>query len=335
MIEKRIEEFLKKHKITIRPLSARSYIFDCPSCGGKNKLYIEKKTGYSVCFKQEAERCPSPGSNAAYALGLVSGISYADVKKELYLEEIELSEKDEIRVNWDQDALKEEEIEPLKPCGLPLDMALITNPRAAEGLAYLSKRGISTQLALKHSVTYSPSMRRVIFPVIMDGVMYGWQGRAIDQVAKEDRMYNLPGRWKTATLMFYDNLKGKDWAVLAEGPISAIKFAEVGGYVASMGKNVSPKQLDLIKAAGVKKLFLALDRDAADKMVSIEKYLNKDGHSVQCFIVPVPTHRDDFGEATYEENLEAFMNAQDFDKDGIYVSIDASPKSIKKYMEKS
>jgi hypothetical protein len=334
MIEKRIEEFLRKHKIEPNNQTGRSYMFDCPACGGKQKLYIEKKTGESVCMKQETEKCPSPRSSAAYALGLVSGIPFKDVKAEIYHLEENLSEKDEIRVGWELEKVQSENDKPLEPCGLPLDMAIMTNPRAAEGLAYLYKRGIPLQIALKYSIVYSPAMRRVIFPVIMDGKMYGWQGRAIDPVHKDERMFNLPGRWKASTLMFYENLKGKDWAILAEGPISALKFAEVGGFVASMGKTISNKQLDLIKAAGIKKLFLALDRDAADKLVAIEKYLNKDGNDVQCYIIPVPEHRDDFGDATFSENLEAFMNAKDFNRDGIYVSIDASPKSIKKYLER-
>lgn len=334
MIEKRIEDFLAKHKIEPKTQTPRSWIFDCPACGGKKKLYIEKSSGDSVCFKRDTEKCPSTGSSPAYALGIISGIPFKDVKAELYLLEETLSEKDEIRLDWEPEKREEEE-KPLEPCGLPLDMTMINSPKSADGLAYLYKRGITLQLAIKHSIVYSPSMRRVIFPVIMDGKMYGWQGRAIDQVPKDERMHNLPGRWKTSTLMFYENLKGKDWAILAEGPISALKFASVGGYVASMGKEVNRKQLDLLKKAGIKKLFLALDRDAADKMVAIERYLNKDNNDVQCYIIPVPEHRDDFGDATYDENLEAFLNAQDFNKDGIYVSIDASPKSVKKYLERS
>jgi hypothetical protein len=62
--------------------------------------------------------------------------------------------------------------------------------------------------------------------------------------------------------MFWDRLKKSDFALIAEGPISAIKAHLVGGNIATLGKHVSQKQIRLIEDSGVDKIYLGLDADA-------------------------------------------------------------------------
>ncbi len=329
----KLHDFITKHGLQPDAENGRSYIYDCPACGGKKKLYIQKENGRSVCFRKETSKCPSMGSLVTYPLHLLTGMDIKDIKSELFLLEETLS-VDDIKIDWDVEADLPVEEQQLEMATLPAGITIITDPNAVEGLKYLHKRGISTDMAKKYSITYSTQMRRVIFPVIMNGVLYGWQGRAIDDVEKHLRMYNLFGPWKTSTLMFYNNIIGKEYAVLAEGAVSALKFELVGGFVASMGKSVSTKQLDLIKKAGVKQLYLALDRDASDLLVTIEKYMNSGDDPVKCYVIETPESKGDFGECSFDECLDAFLKSQPFDKNGIYVNIDAGPTSIKKYLEK-
>ena len=331
-LKSRLHDFITKHGLQPDAENGRSYIYDCPVCNGKKKLYIQKENGRSVCFRKESSRCPSMGSLATYSLHLLTGMDIKDIKSELFLLE-ETHSVGEIVLDWGEEVDLPVEDIPLPMATLPSGITMITDPKAVEGLKYLHKRGISTDMAKKYSITYSTSMRRVIFPVIMDGTLYGWQGRAIDEVEKHLRMYNLHGPWKSSTLMFYNNIINKEYAVLAEGAVSALKFELVGGFVASMGKSVSHKQLDLIKKAGVKQLYLALDRDSSNLLVSIERYMNSGDDPVKCYIVPIPSDRDDFGECSLEECLDSFLKSQPFDRNGIYVSIDSSPKSVKKWME--
>lgn len=299
-MEARLEEFFANHKISPEMETARSYILDCPACGGHKKLYIQKEDGRSACFKGKSAKCPRPGSDAAYALSLLSHMSIADVKKELYGQAQQLG--DEIRVSFDEP--EERQRKPLEPGTLPLDIMAIDDPNATPGLNYLLGRGLTLDVLKSQGVMYRPTTRMVIFPVILNNVLYGWQGRAIDPVPKEKRMDNLPGEWKGRTVMFHQNIVGKEFAVVAEGPVSAMKFAKVGNYIATMGKEISSEQFKLLKESGIKRLYIALDLDAFDKIKKIRETLP----GIHCFMVEVPKHREDFGDCTYDECMLAFNN---------------------------
>lgn len=318
-LESRISEFLKNHNIHPAGQTSRSYIFDCPVCGGDKKLYIQKEDGRSVCFKQKAEGCPRPGSYATYSLALLSHLPIDIVKQEILDFVTHLT--DDINVSFEDDVKPAEEALPAG--SLPLDTLMIEDSSAEEGLKYLEGRGIPLDVLKQYDILYVPSMRRVIFPVIQGKTLYGWQGRAIDKVDYAHRMHNMEGVWRSRTLMFYNNIKNKDFAILAEGPISALKFHKVGGFVASMGKEVSRKQMDLLKEAGIKKLYLALDRDAVDKLKSIGQYMNNTpGNNMECYLIDVPAHRDDFGDCTFEECEQAFNNAKQMTGDELFTHIE-------------
>lgn len=74
--------------------------------------------------------------------------------------------------------------------------------------------------------------------------------------------------------MFADNLAGQDHVIVCEGPIDAIKCHLAGGAVATLGKVIGPHQLDIIKGAKVKKIYLALDLDAGDETAAALKTFN-------------------------------------------------------------
>jgi len=303
-MENKLRLFFEKYKIVPGQETSRSFLFDCPACSGKKKLYIQKKDGRAACFKQgDPGQCPAPGSTAAYALSLLTNLSIKQCKEELFGDVPQISESLDVKLDISSTAARTE-LHPLKPEHIPADLALPGMPEFNAGLSYLEGRGIDLATIQKYGIGYSPNMRRVIFPVIMHKKMYGWQGRAIDKVDKAYRMYNLPGEWKARSLMFYDNILQSDFAILAEGPVSALKFAKVGKFVASMGKEVSRAQLELLANSGIKKLYLALDRDAFDKNDKIRYSMSALG--VECYKIPVPDHRDDFGDCTYEECVEAF-----------------------------
>ena len=318
-MENRLEAFFKKHKITPDAETARSWIFECPACGGKNKLYIQKQDGNTVCFKRKTDKCPSPGSYPTYALSLMTGLSFKEVKGELFDFESQLS--DTINVSFDDEVVRTDS--PLRMGTLPLDITFLGEPEAEEGTNYLLGRGLDLELLKKQSVMYSAARRRVIFPVIHGKVLYGWQGRAIDNVDKNLRMENLSGDWKAKTLMFYNNIVGKEFAIVTEGAVDALKFAKVGNYVATMGKEISKTQLELLRSSGIRRLYLALDPDAVDKLDKIRQTMDNELHGkVECYVVPVPEHREDFGASTYEECEDAFNKATKLQGDDIFVNIE-------------
>jgi len=115
--------------------------------------------------------------------------------------------------------------------------------------------------------------------------------------------------------MFIDNVKEDDFIIVAEGPIDAIKFDLCGNSVATMGKIISEKQIELIMERRPKKVYLALDDDAAPEMRKLQSKLQ-----VPVYKIDVPqsakerctsqNKKADFGECSFEECLEAFKNAR-------------------------
>lgn len=316
-----IRSFFAKHGISPDQENSRSFIFDCPACEGTKKLYIDKKAGKAVCFKQGSSDCPRMGSQAPYALSLIAKIPLWQAKEEYYEDSGSFGEELDDKLDIDLGTEpKEAAIEPIKSEQYPRACFPIHDELSKDGIDYLKSRGLSVDTLDKYQIMYSADMRRVIFPVIMNGNVYGWQGRAVDQVDKKYRMYNLPGNWKARCLMFFDNLKNSQHAVLAEGPISAMKFEKVGGFVASMGKVISKGQLDLLINSGVNKVYMALDRDAFDMVSNIIQYISSKKHQMEFYEVSVPDHRDDFGDCTYDECEEAFKNARRVYADDLFVS---------------
>lgn len=316
-VQEKIEKFFEKHGVEPRKINSRSYIFNCPACGGDEKLYIEKATGRSICFKHKTPECPTSKTGIVKTLHLLSEVPIGIVAQEMSnkiitnMEEV-LSFEDEVK-QYEKEQ-EEKELPPITIKELPFDVKPINWPESKEGLDYLYGRGLHLDLMLKLHIMYSPKWRRVIFPVIMNGVLYGWQGRSIDKNNKL-RMYNFPGEWKSKTLMFFDNIKNKDFAILAEGAISALKFYHCESFVATMGKVVSESQLKLLLDGGIKKIYLALDPDAVLEMEEIVKKLLMRGSEIECFLVKVPLDKEDFGECTYEECLNAYKNAEKLDLD--------------------
>lgn len=315
-MQEKIDNFLEEHDIAPKKQSARSYIFDCPACGGKEKLYIEKSNGRSICFKHKTEECPTARTSIARVLTLISGLPFEQVKNELTdIVTTNQEEKIVVKDTTQTTQNETEKIQPIKTSDLPIDARLISWKESEEGLNYLLGRGLDIDTLKKQGIMYSPSLRRVIFPVVMNNAIYGWQGRSIDKT-NPLRMYNLPGPWKTQTLLFYDNLKNNEYAIIAEGAVSALKFAQVGGYVATMGKMVSTSQINLILESGVKKIYLALDPDAVEEMeILVRKLLSQINYQVKCFLVKVPDGKEDFGDCSYQECKEAFDQAEPLDLD--------------------
>lgn len=313
-MQTKLEEFFSNHHLSPEMETSRSFIFDCPSCGGRHKLYIQKEDGRSVCFKGKSSKCPKPGSDAVYALAILAHMPMDEVKKELHGSAPQL--QDYLHVSFD--APEERKRDPLPPGTLPLDITMIDDPIAIDGLNYLLGRGLTAEVLKEQGIMYRPSVRMVIFPVIMNGILYGWQGRAIDPVPKERRMDNLPGEWKSRTVMFHGNIVGKEFVIIAEGPVSAMKFANMKNYVATMGKEISSEQMKILRESGMKRLYIALDPDAFDKIHKIRETLP----DVECYFVEVPEGREDFGDCTYEECEAAFKSAQKITGDEIFVHLE-------------
>jgi DNA primase len=245
----------------------KSYVFGCPECARKKRLYVRKADGRFVCWF-----CRGGGMEGApeFLLARVAHVSVAEAKARMYGEEGAALER-LLDLEWidSEDPAEAHVVAPT--ISWPWHAAELDHPHAARGVAYLESRGVPLDVAQRYGIRYSPPERRVYFPVEDRGRLVGWQARLVipnvfitaagerKEIPKILSSRNIP---RDRVLMFGDRITG-DHAFLAEGPFDAVKADLVGGNAAAMGKCVTRGQVRILRARGVRRVTLALDPDAA------------------------------------------------------------------------
>jgi hypothetical protein len=297
-----------------------SFIFDCPRCGKKDKLYIRRRDGRFVCWVCAPEGSKDGFRGAAeYALTELASMPLWEVIEEIYGESQDVPESGRLELDFDfgeviEDGILESDI-PIPTLQWPLEYYPITDYHSKRGLEYLESRGIPKEVCVEYDLRYCPQERRVVFPIKIDGRLVGWQKRLIIENKTWDeengkwletpKILSSTGIPRDRTLMFADRLKGSPHAVMCEGPVDALKCHQLGANVATMGKVVSKGQIALIAAAGVQRVYLALDPDAASETKRLLSTLG----DVPCYLLQPPPGKKDLGECSYAEVQEAFLNA--------------------------
>lgn len=298
----------------------------CPICEREDKFSILKHNGACRCYRGS---CEFGKRWFPDWISLTFKIPLRQAKAMLEDEHINV---DSLHTEDSLSFTVKEEFDEIEPVPFPeFHMTGILDPACTEGMAYLEKRGITREMAAKYDMQFSKIERRVYFPVKKDDVCYGYQGRHVGNVDESMRMRNNDGFRRDILVMFSDNLIGSDFAILAEGPFDALKFELVGSNVCTMGKVVTDKQMEIIESYGIKKLYLALDDDAAFEM---NELVSKT--TLQTFKLSVPEScirrcagigkKADFGECTFEEAKEAFDKAEPIDSSKVLFYI---PQGVK------
>ena len=293
---------------------AISFILNCPRCR-KQKLYIRKSDGRYICFVCKNKY--SMSGKAEYILNELYSISIEELREKLYgTSTYDFKSSLELNIQDPWESPLEDVEYALPEMQFPEDFVDLSNSLFKDGLDYLNGRGITQEIVSKYDIRFAYNKNRVIFPVKVDNKLYGWQARYIKNTNFTDSSGNLikipkmvtsTGLKKDFFLMFQDNLKNSDHCVLAEGPISSLKAEMCGGNVASMGKNVSNNQLNIIKSK-VSKLYIALDPDAMSEVEGIARKMY--GEMDEIYYLAPPKGKEDLGEASYEEVFDQFMHAE-------------------------
>ena len=273
---------------------ANAITLNCPFCQ-KNKLDINKNEGFYICYYC-ASKDNVKGKNPAYILSKITSLPYLDLKakfSDICIEDISLDTHFEKKIKIDHTE------KTVSSISWPKNFFRINLDISIPGLNYLKNRGIDAETAKKHEIRYSTENYQVIFPVFSNELLVGYQGRSIlKNIDKKFSKITMPGFQKSNFLMFEKTIN-TDSVILAEGPISALKFAKTGiPFVASMGKYVSANQMQLLKNKGIKKIYLALDKDAYKETIVLVKTYNCD---FDFYYINVPSNKDDFGDCTFEE----------------------------------
>lgn len=284
--------------------NAVSYIFTCPRCEKPKKLAIHKLKGYFRCHRCVDEN-DFKGKNPEYALVELLEKSLQEIKQQLYGDSnVQATEyiKLDLQNHYSSESGNQIIEESLSEVAWNPEFVDETHPMFIKGANYLlDKRGLRQEHIDVYQIKYHPAWKSVVFPVIVNEKLVGWQERGIDS----DFKYTLQGFRKDKTLMFHDRLLTCNHAVLTEGPVDALKCHILGGNVCSMGKGVSIDQLNIIKKH-VKKLYLGLDPDASTEIDKICRYMSDD---VEIYLLPPPKGRKDLGASTEEEVVEQYERA--------------------------
>lgn len=303
--------------------SSRSWLLDCPLCN-KHKWAIRKTDGYSKCY-----HCQTDFKGwADYTLSVALRRPKAELSKLLYgvvfstQAAEEVPEEERWVDHWDE--MSELDVQVVEPHAWPSEMLHIPDHReldtelGAPGLAYLESRGLPLAIAKEYGIKYNPVDERVIFPIVVEGVLRGWQGRLIRKITytdKKGRLREVPkamteGEVGGKVLIFQDRLKDSPHGIITEGPFDALKCHLCGGNTATMGKDITKEQLDIYaRHFKLRKLYLGLDDDAAEQMTSIVRDLTW-YDDMEVYHLATPPGREDLGDATMEEVLDSFRSAR-------------------------
>lgn len=337
--EEKLREFIEGQGLSHKK-NSRSYVFDCPRCRGKQKLYMEVRGGRFKCMKcASVERFQGRPEFALADLALMSlrevraalyGANFTGVAIELDIELATFFGEDDI---IDSDAVD------IPTMAFPLTYYDLSHPHAKRGVEYLAGRGIDLELAKAYHLRFSPEERRVIFPVELGERLVGWQKRTIvphevfdlieERTFTAAKMLSSKDVPTAHVVMFANNLVGSEHVVICEGPIDAIKMHKAGGNVATMGKSVgqgqiktlrnptrlSCEQVSVLSTSGIKKVYLALDPDAARETSRLVREFS----DLETYVVRLPKGAKDVGELSLDEAYRCFLNAEPASPGKVYI----------------
>lgn len=316
----KLEEFLEDAGIYYRPRD-NSVTIICPSCG-KEKLDIHKEELNYICYYCAETTNPIRGGNVTKFLADLTGLNYGLVKRRL-IGFVSLQDFANFSISKTETVIKVKE---QPKVSFPETCHRLSADASKPGVEYLlRKRGIPVDVAIKHDLRYDYKKKSIVFPVYDNEILVGYQSRSIDpECPKAFQKMTLKGFEKSDYLMF-ENSISSDSVVLAEGPISALKFAKCGiGFVASMGKYVSDAQMARLKNKGVKKIYLALDDDAfteTEKLMlkfenDFEFYLLQLSESIKESLKEIK--KPDFGDCNFEQIQLVLQQAEIFNKNTVF-----------------
>jgi hypothetical protein len=304
--------------------NSKSYIFDCPRCHKKDKLYLRKTDGRFVCWicKETDNFQGAPEFLFTELLGTPVG----ELRRKIWGIDGPVATV-HIQIELKDFFGDEDEIEVIDSPMLPVEpnpeFRALTSQWSVRGVEYLASRGVPIEVALRYGIQYWPMAKRIVFPVKSNGLLLGWQSRYIEAtegIDEDDNPFKVlkaltyDGLKKDKVLMFADRITDKH-AILCEGPMDAIKCDLVGGNVCSMGKAVSKRQLELLKNSGISKLYLGLDPDASREVERIVKEMSS---FMEIYDMRPPTHTD-LGAMSFEEVKELFYKAPKVTSANIFV----------------
>jgi hypothetical protein len=310
-----LADFLRSAGVAYK-LTSKSYVFTCPKCRKPEKLWMYQDGSRFICFS-----CPKFSGAVEWALAALTDRQVSGIRKAVY-RNLASTDTGDFFFRIDPDAEEDDtlyedplSLEDAPDLAWPLDCVTLDTAGAVPGVEYLEGRGIPYRIAMEYDIRYSTEERAIVFPAYADDRLVGWQYRYLRPrhytnkqgkpvVMKARSTEDIP---RDRVLLFQNRLVPGGDAVLGEGPFDALAAHAWGGNVAAMGKEVSFGQILRIIRSGVKRVFIAVDPDAAAMRNDIVKQLHG---SVEVFNVQIPSKYKDLGETPMDEAVDAIAAAK-------------------------
>ena len=280
----------------------------CPMCGDTSgHLYILLSAGLPYC-----QKCKYDPKSPVKFIADVEGMSFADVYQmcgeglahiDVAVEELVdglFDEEEESYFEYEVMAFDQTFVPILERVGVPpIDSAM------DKAQAYLENRGLSPAEIRLYDLRYCYSGKysaRIVVPCFYDGDLVTFVAR--DLFGFSDRKYlNPQGNKQSDFLYNLDNVNGST-VVLTEGVFDAISMSRDTVAVASFGKSLSSRQIDLLNR--FKSVVFYWDADAYPQA---EKYAERIQADCLCVL-----HCDgkDAGSRSREENARLLGSAVPF-----------------------
>jgi len=278
--------------------TGRENIFDCPFCGGKEKLWYNDHNNVYICYY-----CGMSGNGIALVAEFEE-ITYAAAKKLLgmggdYVPPPMLLEEMFARFHEEQE-LAAQHVNVIQPCTPEGLLWHGNHPHdyvdyATESFQALLNRGFPSQQLLDMRAGYFVSGKynmRTCLPVFIDGTFVYFQ--SWDHAKRYSKKYKYlnpkneeVGMGRSQFFYNQDRWANAATLVVTEGIFNAWAV-EQAGYpaVACFGKTISAIQFSKLLSHPCKKLILGHDQDAREVSVAICRQLR--GMGKDCIIARVP-----------------------------------------------
>lgn len=199
----------------------------------------------------------------------------------------------------------EVESQVLTPKSLPgMTLSMDRVPESDKSVLYLRSRGLDPKylaktfdigLCLDAFGDYPMAHGRIVIPIVMRGILVGWQCRYVGDVDWKARgipkYYNLPNMPRRLMLYNFDVARKFPYVVVTEGPLDAWAVGEPA--VAAFGKHLSVSQRQLLRENwenGV--VIVLLDGDAWADAQKLTELLRQEHYSGVVVPVRLPDGRD-------------------------------------------
>jgi hypothetical protein len=254
----------------------------CPTCG-KRKLTVDVERGIWHCWVCQAYRLDDQGKKRAVRgagdlaslLVLVDGmhigqaLQVVETAQDPGLRRQSVARLEPAVVQEGRGALgwrSASGLGPVAPIAPPEGWQPIAR---AEDWSYLARRGLTMKHVRRMALVVCTEGRyagRLVFPVLEGGQLVYWQARAMWEAEEHPagagpyvKSLNPPysGVGKSDVLLGLDEARQHPRVAVVEGPIDQAHAGPAS--VATFGKEISMKQVQLLMAAGVKALDLMWD----------------------------------------------------------------------------